>query len=226
MAVKNSISENEHDERIVLKAKQLWNSNQKLISIAVVAIAIIIGGYWSYNNFIQKPKEAKAADALFKAEEYYRVDSLQKALHGDGLNIGLIKVLDKFSGTKAANLAHFYAGDCYLRTGDFANAIKQLEAFDTDAAQVQARAYKLLADAYSELNKNDEAISYYQKAAHHFTDDTYNAAEYLFNAAGLSEKTGKTKEAIELYKEVKDKFPGTQQSSEADKYLAKLGVYN
>ena len=110
---------------------------------------------------------------------------------------------------------------------DFKRVKKQtLEAFDTDAAQVQARAYKLLADAYSELNKNDEAISYYQKAAHHFTDDTYNAAEYLFNAAGLSEKTGKTKEAIELYKEVKDKFPGTQQSSEADKYLAKLGVYN
>ena len=34
------------------------------------------------------------------------------------------------------------------------------------------------------------------------------------------------KEAIELYKELKEKFPTTQQGFEADNYLAQLGVYN
>ena len=34
------------------------------------------------------------------------------------------------------------------------------------------------------------------------------------------------KEAISLYKELKEKFPRTQQGAEADMYLAGLGVYS
>jgi TolA-binding protein len=151
---------------------------------------------------------------------------LQKALNGDGLHWGFVKVIKEYGGTDAGNLARFYAGDCYLRSGDFNNAIKQLKEFSTSEKQVQARAYKLLGDANSELGKTDEAISYYKKAANHFPEDLHNSAEALFFAASLAEKSGKTSEAIELYKQVKDKFPGTVAANESDKYLAKLGVYN
>ena len=135
-------------------------------------------------------------------------------------------VIKEYGGTSIGELARFYAGDCYLRTGDFNNAIKQLKEFSTSQKQVQARAYKLLGDAYSELGQNDNAISSYKKAAGHFTEDLHNSAEYLFFAAALAEKSGKNSEAIELYKEVKDKFPGTVAANESDKFLAKLGVYN
>jgi tetratricopeptide (TPR) repeat protein len=226
MADKKHANESTHDELIIAKAKDFWTRYQKIIVIAAGAVIILVGGYYGYKNYIQNPKEEKASDAIFKAEEYYRMDSLQKALNGDGLNLGFVKVIDKYGGTKLGNLARFYAGDCYLRTGDFNNAVKQLEEFSTSEKLVQARAYKLLGDAYSELGKNDEAISNYKKAANHFTEDNVNSAEYLFFAAALSEKAGKTKEAIELYKELKDKFPETRQGSDADKYLAKLGVYN
>lgn len=226
MADKKHVTETDSSEAVIAKAKDFWTRNQRIIMILSTVIIVAIVGYYGYNNFVQKPKEEKALDAIFKAEEYYRMDSVQKALNGDGLNLGFVKVIDKYGGTKAGNLARFYAGDCYLRTGDFNNAVKHLKDFSTSARQIQARAYKLLGDAYSELGRNDEAIASYKKAAYHFTDDNINSAEYLFFAAALAEKTGKTKEAIELYKELKDKFPGTQQSNEADKYLAKLGVYN
>ena len=88
--------------------------------------------------------------ALFKAEEYYRLDSVRLALNGDGANPGLLKVISQYSGTKAANLAHFYAGVCFIKLDDNANAIKHLEKFSTSAKQTQQRAYKLLADAYGE----------------------------------------------------------------------------
>ena len=68
-------------------------------------------------------------------------------------------MIKEYGGTDAGNLAHFYAGDCYLRTGDFNNAVKQLKEFSTSEKQVQARAYKLLGDAYSELGKNEDAIA-------------------------------------------------------------------
>jgi tetratricopeptide (TPR) repeat protein len=226
MADKKLVTETDHNEMVIARAKDFWTRNQKLIMILSAVVIISVAGYYGYNNYIQKPKEEKAVDAIFKAEEYYRLDSLQKALNGDGLNLGFVKVIDKYSGTKMGNLARFYAGDCYLRTGDFNNAVKYLKDFSTSSKLVQARAYKLLGDAYAELGKNEEAISNYKKAARHFTDDNANAAEYLFFAAALAEKTGKTNEAIELYKELKDKFPGTQQSNDAEKYLAKLGVYN
>ncbi len=52
-------------------------------------------------------------------------------------------------------------------------------------------------------------------------------AEALFLAAYLADRVMKNqKEAIALYKELKEKYPKTQQGFEADNYLAQLGVYN
>lgn len=213
-------------DEIIAKAQDFWTRYQKQITIVLAVIVVAVGGYYAYNNFIVKPKAEKSLDVMYKAEEYYRMDSLQKALNGDGINKGFIAIIKDYGSTPAGNLALFYAGDCCVRTGDFNNAVKYLKDFSTPAKQIQARAYKLLGDAYSELGKNDEAIASYKKAAGHFTEDIYNSSEYLYFAASLADKNAKTNEAIELYKEIKDKFPGTTAANEADKYLAKLGVYN
>jgi tetratricopeptide (TPR) repeat protein len=226
MAEKKIVTESQADEEIIVKAKDFWERNQRIIMIIASVIIIIGGGYYGYKYFIQKPNEEKAVEAIYMAEEYYRMDSLQKALNGDGLNLGFVKVIDKYGSTQIGKLARFYAGDCYLRSGDFNKAVQYLEDFSTPVKQLQLRTYKLLADAYSELGKTDQAISTYKKAGRYFTEDTYGSAEALFYGASLAEKTGKSNDAIELYKEIKEKFPQTPQSNEADKYLAKLGVYN
>ena len=225
MAEKKNVTASENEE-IIARAQDFWTRYQKQITVVLAVIVLAVGSWYGYKYFIQKPKAEKALDAMFKAEDYYRKDSLQKALNGDGINWGFVRVIKEYGGTETGNLARFYAGDCYLRTGDFNNAVKQLKDFSTSQKQVQARAYKLLGDAYSELGKPDDAISSYKKAANHFTEDLHNSAEYLFFAASLAEKSGKNNEAIELYKEVKEKFPGTVAANESDKYLAKLGVYN
>ena len=225
MAENKKIAASENDE-FIEKAQAFWSRYSKQITIALAVLVIGIGGWYSYRNFVQKPKAEKALDVIFKAEEYYRIDSIGKALNGDGINKGFIAVVRDYGGTETGNLARFYAGDCYLRLGDFANAAKYLEDFSTDSKQVQARAYKLLADAYSEMGKNDDAISFYKKASNHFTDDSHNSAEYLFFAASLAENAGKATEAIDLYKQVLDKYPTSTSAGEAEKNLAKLGVYN
>lgn len=225
MAEKKNVIPTDSDE-IIAKAQDFWTKYQKQITIVLAVVVLGVGGWWGYRNFVVKPKAEKAVDAMFKAEEYYRMDSVQKALNGDGINWGFVRVIKEYGGTKTGELARLYAGDCYLRLGDYNNAVKQLKEYSSDAKQYQARAYKLLGDAYSELGRNDDAISSYKKSANHFTDDRYNSAEALFFAAALSEKLGKNKEAIELYKEVKDKYPDQPFANEADKFLAKLGVYN
>ena len=228
MAEKKAVLESgDKAEIMIAKAKDFWERNSKIISIVFTVLVLGVGGYFVYKNYIRKPKEEKATDAMFKAEEYYRKDSANLALKGDGQYLGFLKIIDKYSGTDAGNLACFYAGVCYLKLDDNQNAIKYLKKFSSSSKPVQARVYKLLGDANGDLGKYADALDYYKKSAHVFEDDKDNSAEALFLAAYLADKVMKNqKEAIELYKEVKEKYPTTSQGIDARNYLAQLGVYN
>lgn len=227
MAETKQVIERNENQVVVDRAKNFWGRYGRIILIASTAVILLCGGYLAYKYLVKGPQEEKAVEAMFKAEEYYRADSLKVALNGDGINAGFLKVIDKYGGTKAGNLAKFYAGDIYLKLGNFANAVKYLKDFDTDARQVQARAYKLLGDAYAEQGKNSDALDAYKKAAHHFEDDDVNSSEYLFLAAYFADRVAKNqKEAIDLFKELKEKYPRTERGFDADKYLAQLGIYS
>lgn len=206
------------------KVLGFWEKFQKPLLIVVAVIVIGGGGWYAYREYIVKPKEEKASDIMFKAQQYFSMDSSNLVLNGDGQSKGVLFVINNYGGTKAANLAHYYAGVSYLKLGDFNNAVKHLKDFSTNAKQVQLMAYGCLGDAYSELNKKDEAIDNYKKAASAFDKDENNSSEYLFRAALLSETTGKTKEALELYKELKEKFPKTDKGVQADKYIYRLNI--
>ena len=213
------------DQEVVDKAISFWEKNSKKIITISVAIIVVVGGYLGYKNFIQSPKELKANEELFAAENNFRKDSFNLALNGSGSTPGFLKVISKYSGTKAANLAHYYAGASYLQMGEFQKAVDQLNDFSAKGAkQVEAKAEGLLGDAYAELKKNDDAIAHYKNAGTIFEEDQAISSEYLFRGAMLSEMTGKTDQAIELYQILKDKYPRTDKGFIVDKYLARLGV--
>lgn len=227
MAEVKTVRPRTESEDVVERAKDFWTRFGKTISIALAAVIVAVGGYLVYKNFVQAPNEKKGYDAIFKAQEYYGQDSLDKALNGDGQFPGFEKVISQYGGTDAGKLARFYAGSIYIKKGSFDKAIKYLKDFSTDAPQVQARAYKLLGDAYAEQGKGKDAIDYYKKAAGHFEDDDNASSEALFLAAYLADKVLNDKsQAIDLYKEVKTKYSQTQWGFEADKYLAAAGIYN
>lgn len=226
MAEINVAERRTDNPEVVERARDFWSQYSRPIIIAIAVLVLLVGGYLAYKYLFQKPKEQKASEAVFKAQQYYGIDSFRLALNGDGLNPGLLRIISSYSGTKAANLAHFYAGASYLQMGDPANAIKHLKDFSTDSKPVEARTYKLLADAYAETGKNSDALDNYKKAAHAFEDDDQNASEYLFMAGYFATRVLNNKqEAISIFKELKEKFPRSQYGFEADKYLAQLGVY-
>lgn len=227
MAENQLVQETDSAEVIIAKAKDFWARNSKVISIVFVVVVLGVAGYFVYDNYYKKPQEEKAIDLMFKAEEYYRLDSFSLALNGDGANYGFKKIIDKYGSTDAGNLACLYAGICYIKTDDNANAIKYLKKFSTDSKPVKARVYKLLGDASAETGKNADAVDYYKKAAFAFEEDVASSAQALYLAAYLSDKViNNPKQAIELYKQVKEKFPRTAQASDAENHLAQLGVYN
>jgi predicted negative regulator of RcsB-dependent stress response len=214
------------EEKVVDSARDFWGKNNKVITYVLAGLVVVVGGYFAYTKFFKGPAETKAAEAIWKAEDYYRQDSFKLALNGDGMNGGFLKAIKNHGGTKAGNLAKFYAGACYMQLGDFNNAIKHLKDFSTDQVEVELRATGLLGDAYSEQGKKQEAIDYYKKAGTMFDQDDVNSPEYLFRAAMLNQELGKNKEAIELLRTIKDKYPNSQRAFEVDKYLGKLGDLN
>lgn len=215
-----------HEEmnEALVKVQGFWEKFQKPVLILLAIVVIGGGGWYGYNEYIVKPREEKAADMLFTAQQYFNQDSSNLVLNGDGQYRGVLYVMKNFSGTKAANLCNYYAGVSYLKLGDFSNAVKYLKDFSTSAKQIQLMADGCLGDAYSEMGKKEEAIASYKKAAAVFPEDENNSSEYLFRAALLSEVSGKTTEALELYKEIKEKFPRTDKGFQADKYINRLSV--
>ncbi len=225
MAVETKVSNvNVRQEPLQNNAQSAWKKYAKPAAIVLAILIIGFGAWFAYDAWVIQPKEEKAQDAIFKAQQYFAQDSVAKALNGDGVNRGFISIINNYSGTKSANLAKYYAGVCNLKLGKFADAVKYLSDFSTDSKPVQMMAYGCLGDAYSEENKKNEAVDAYKKAATTFVDDKDNSAEYLFRAALLSEVLGKNKEAIDMYKQLKDKYPGTMRGSQVDKYIYRLSI--
>ncbi|TAD85648.1 MAG: hypothetical protein EAY75_10880 [Bacteroidetes bacterium] len=214
----------ERNTEVVERARGFWEKFKKPITFGGAGIIALIAGWYAYGAFIKEPQEQKANDAIWHAQQYFAEDSLAKALNGDGQYPGFEKVAKTYSGTKAGNLAKFYSGVCALRLKEYQKAVTYLKDFSTSAKEIQAIAYGRLADAYSELKNNTEAISYYAKAGTHFPEQESLSAENLFRAGQLSEITGKKDDAIKYYKAVKEKYSRTDRGYQIDKYLASLGV--
>jgi tetratricopeptide (TPR) repeat protein len=200
----------------------ITKKNQQLIVYLLVGGLIAVAGIFGYSELYLKPLEAKAADAMYVAEKYFANDSSELVLKGDGTSKGVLFIIKEFSGTKAANLAKYYAGMSYYRLKDYNKAIEYLKDFSSDAKQVQAVAYGSIGDAYSELKKNDEAIEYYKKAGTHFPEDEAISSEYLFRAASFLELNGKNDAALEIYKQIKQNYPKSEKGFSIDKYISRI----
>lgn len=222
---------------VVEKARGFWEDYNKPVTYVGSAIVLLIAGWMIYKYMFKMPKEQKGNEVVFVTQKYFTdftnaTDSSKaliaaKVLNGDGTNPGALKIINNYSGTTAANLCEYYAGACYLHLGQFDKAIKFLKEFDADGAtQIESHAYGMLGDANAELNKNDEALGYYKKAAGVNKKDDFTSSEFLFRAALFAQATGKTKEAIDLFKKIKTDYPLTEKAADVDRYLAKLGDFS
>ncbi len=223
---------------VIERARGFWENYNKPLIFISSAIIILLGGWLVYKYMFKLPNEEKANDAVFVTQKYFadfsnapsdstKIMLAAKCLNGDGVNPGALKIINKFSGTDAANLCEYYAGACYLHLQQFDKAIKFLKDFDANgASQIKSRAYGMIGDASAELKKNDQALEYYKKAADVDDKDEFTSSEFLFRAALFAEASGKTKEAIDLFKKIKDEYPLSEKAADADRYLARLGEFS
>jgi tetratricopeptide (TPR) repeat protein len=209
-----------------LKGVENWyHNNNKIVNNVLIGVLAIVLGYVAYDKFYKAPRIEKSNDAIFRAQTYFGMDSLKWAVDGDGDKLGFVKIIDKYSGTPAANLSKYYAGICYLKLGDFAKAEKYLKDFDGNGTMVATVAKGSLGDALMEQNKTDEAIKAYT-AASADEENIFLSPIYLERAGMAYELKNNPTEAIKMYRKIKERFPMSQQARSMDKNLARLGDYN
>jgi tetratricopeptide (TPR) repeat protein len=217
---KNVLENQEVLQEKVMGAEMWLEKHPKTIFGIVGVLLLIVAGYFGFNYF-KSTQDAEAQKEMFQAVYYFEADSLSQALNGDGNNLGFLDIIDEYKFSDAANLAHFYAGVSFLKQGKFDAAILYLEDFSSNDLLIQARAYSLIGDANMELQKYEEAVTYYNKAAN-YKANKYYSPTYLMKAALAYEKLNQNEKAIEVYSKIISDYWDSSEYQNALKFKARL----
>lgn len=204
----------------ISKTEEFLEQNKKLVFSIGGALAVIIAAYFLYNYWITDQNET-AQNEMFQAVYYYEADSLDKALNGDGNNYGFIEIIEEFAMTDAANLAHYYAGACFLKKAEYISAVDHLESYSSSDLLIQARAYALIGDAYMEMGNNEDAVNYYNKAVN-YNSNEHTTPTYLIKAAVVHELLEDYKSAFDCYNTIVEKYVNSSEFQTARKHKARL----
>ncbi len=201
------------------KTEEFISKYGKTISWIVIGILLIGLAVVAYTKFYLQPKKAEASEQMFHAEQSFLLGDYETALNGDGNYPGFEEIADTY-GAKAGKAIWLYAGICELQTGNYEEAVNYLKKYSVKDNILQSRAQGAIAGAYVELEKYDEALAMYKKAA--ATAGNMLAAGYLFQGGLVAEKLGKKDEALAMYKEIKDKYYQSPEAMDIDKYISNL----
>jgi tetratricopeptide (TPR) repeat protein len=204
---------------IVSRSEKFIENNKKNITIGIIAIAVLVGAILAYHYLYLAPKAKNASTAIFKGEQYFMLDSFNLALNGDGVDYdGFEYIIQKYGGTKPANLAKAYAGICYYKLGDLDSAIKNLKSFKSDDENISPAVIGLIGDCYVELGNVKEGISYFEKAATKANND-FLSPLYLKKAGIAYESLNQYGDALKVYTAIKEKHAASMEASDIDKYI-------
>jgi tetratricopeptide (TPR) repeat protein len=178
--------------------------NQKSLLFIGAAIVALIAVYIAYQKLYLAPRETEAANQMYMAQDYWAKKDWDKALKGDASYPGFEKIIDKYSNTKAANLAYYYAGTAYRG----------------DDNMVGAEALGNIGDAYVELKDYDKAESYFKKAADK-AGNKFLTPFYLKKLGLVNEARKDNKAAAETYQKIKTDYPTSVEAQNIDEYIAR-----
>ncbi len=211
-------------EEVVNKSEAFLTKNKNTIVGGIVAVAVVIAAVFCYNNYVKAPRELKASEALFQAEQYFRNGNFEQALNGDSLGaVGFVTVAEEYSGTEAGNLANAYAGMALAQLKKYEEAISYLNNFSGDDAMVAPAVLGTLGNCYAQLGQNDKAASTLMEAAS-MSDSHSLSPIYLLQAGQIYEELGQNDKAVEAYKQIKNKYFNSMQAYDIDKYIERASM--
>jgi tetratricopeptide (TPR) repeat protein len=204
------------------KTEEWVATNQKYIFITIAVVASLVFGYLGFDKFIQQPAEVNAMNEMHPAQIHFesanqtKNDSLfNLALNGSDGKLGMIDIIENYSGTKASNLANYYAGMSYLNLNDYQNSIKYLSKFTSEDEILGATAIGSIADSFSQLNQFEDAFEYYEKAIN-YSSNGFTAPMYLLKAGYIGLEINKSKKSLAFFNRIKNEYPNSIEVTNID----------
>ncbi|MFA6261949.1 MAG: tetratricopeptide repeat protein [Bacteroidia bacterium] len=202
------------------KVENFYHNNKKQINYAIVGVLAILALYVGFTKFYLSPLETEAQRESFAAQRYFDMDSFNLALNGNDQITGFETISDEYGLTKMGNLAHYYAGICNLRLGNFEAAIDHLESFSTGNKLVGPLAEGALGDAYVETGDLDKGVKHYIAAAK-MSKNKLTAPVFYKKAGQVYEEQKEYGRALDMYETIKKDFADAQEAQDIDKYIAR-----
>jgi tetratricopeptide (TPR) repeat protein len=192
-------------------------ANGRTAGIAAGSVAIVALAAWLYITSANR-KEAFASQALMQARGTAESGNLPLAASD------LTRLIERFSGTRAADEAVILLNQTRLIEGQRDVAISALQQFVSSrhADYVKASAYGLLGGALEDGGKHREAAEAFKQAALNAPLD-FLKVQYLNDAGRAYVAARDTTAAKSAYNEVLTKFGRLEQAAEARVRMAEIG---
>ena len=204
---------------LISRSEEFIQQNQKTLIVAVAAIVLVVLAVFGVRKWYVQPRDTRASEAMFAAEQWFAQGDYDKALNGDETNMGFLGVIDDFGGTKAANLAKYYAGCAYMRIENYEEAIHWLKKYNGKDLFTGAEAEMLLGDAQWETGDAASAVKHYAAAAKK-GNNAIVAPTALFKEGMAYLQLRDNAKALECFKAVKHNYPESSEWPEMDKWIA------
>jgi tetratricopeptide (TPR) repeat protein len=201
--------------------------NRKTIISVLAAVVGVFIGYFGYTYLYSEPKEKAAALAVMQADLYADIDSVERAVLGNGEFMGYEEIASTHAGTKVGKRAHFWCGVYYRDVKkDYQAALDHFKEADFSDDAVGVMVTGCIGDMYVELGNLDEGASWLEKAARSAMSSNskdYSAPFFNLKAAKVYMELGKNDKAIGLLKSTTDNFDNSSpEFAESEKLLAYL----
>ncbi|MFC0184915.1 tol-pal system YbgF family protein [Pseudarcicella hirudinis] len=205
-ALQNELNQDIH------KIQSVVEKNKNVVYGVVGVILVGVFGYFGYKQYSASQDE-EGEKKLYNAVYKFEADSNRIAAKE------MTKIAGEFGGN-VGNIAS-YAGVANLKEGKYDAAIENLKNFSSSDLLVQARAYALIGDAYSEKKAYGDAIDYYKKASEYKANKFFTPT-YLLKLGAAYEANKQGKEALAVYNEIVEKYAESSEYINAKKYKALL----
>ncbi len=220
MSTKTSEQKDLDIGEIYTKSELFLEKNKKAITIGVVAVLVIVGGLLGYRKFVAEPRAKEAQEMIWKAQYYFEIDSLDKALNGDGNYLGFLDVADQYGSTTTGNLAKFYIAVIKHQQGDFETALQYYKEADLGDDVLRVMATGNQGDVLVEQGLPAEAATQFMKAANLVNSD-YTTPMFLMKAGIVYQQQGDWKNAAKCFGRITTDYPNAPDAAQAKKYAAR-----
>src|SRR5690554_139259 len=208
---------------------EAWIEKNKNAILGVIgAVAVGVLGFFLFQEYVQKPKEAEAMNEMFQAQHYWEEalaapvnDSLYNlSLQGGEGKYGFLDIIDNYGGTNAANLSRYYAGMAYLNTNQYKDAIAQLDKFKSKDEILAPLAKGGIGDAFAQLGQNEDALKYYEEAAKMRTND-FTTPRFLLKAGIAAMALNQNDKALTHFNKISNEYGKSPEAAKAIIYSAR-----